>query len=483
MILVIFSILVVLIATLYPFNFSFPDSLSLQLIIVSFDNTSSFGDLVNNILLFMPLGFGFTALLQRKMMKLMSKFLIVILISAGLSSIVEILQVFLPSRTPTPADIVNNTIGGLVGIISFYLWQSQNFIYVLSRVENSRASNSVKTITLLFSGYIFLSFLISIPWQSTSHLSNWSLNYPLLLGNEQTGNRPWQGYISEVHIADRAISKSDVSQFFDSENDLDTIGNSLIASYQLTNKTSYQDRTGQLPELLSQGQLPNIADEKGVALSSSHWLETGTPATFLNRKIRESSEFTIMTTVATADTVQTGPARIISISGSTLHRNFTLGQQETNLDLRIRTPITGANAADLKLSVPSILTDTNPHKIVIAYSKGTIQVYVDKLQNSYSFNLLELIPKGQKIFYYALTFIPLGLSLILLTILAKRKLSFYRFLLPSGILLPSLIVEMILVIDTGKSISLKNILLGIFFTGGTMLILRLRASALVKKQP
>lgn len=53
MILVIFSILVVLIATLYPFNFSFSDSLSLQLIIASFDNTSFFGDLINNKILFM----------------------------------------------------------------------------------------------------------------------------------------------------------------------------------------------------------------------------------------------------------------------------------------------------------------------------------------------------------------------------------------------------------------------------------------------
>ncbi|QDL06659.1 VanZ family protein [Brasilonema octagenarum UFV-E1] len=483
MILVIFSILVVLIATLFPFNFSFPDSLSPQLILASFDNTSSFGDLVNNILLFMPLGFGLTALSQRKMMKLMSVFLIVILISAGLSSIVEFLQVFLPSRTPTPTDIVNNTTGGFVGIICFYLWHSQHFIYIWSRVENSRVGNSITKITLLFSGYILLSFLISILWQNSIELSNWSLNYPLMLGNEQTGNRPWQGYISEMHIADKAIAKSDISRLLNSENDFDTIRNYLIASYQLINNTSYQDRTGQLPELSPQGQLPNIADEKGVALSSSHWLKTRTPATYLNKRIRESSQFTIMTTVATADRVQTGPARILSISSSTLHRNLTLGQQETNLDLRIRTPITGANAADLKFSVPNFFTDTNPHKIVITYSQANIQVYIDKLQNFYSFNLLELVPKEQKIFYYALTFIPLGICLTLLTIRKNKKLSFYRFLLFSGILLPSLIVERILVINTGKSISLKNILLGMFFTGVTMLILRLRASALLKKKP
>lgn len=73
-----------------------------------------------------------------------------------------------------------------------------------------------------------------------------------------------------------------------------------------------------------------------------------------------------------------GPARIISLSSSTSHRNLTLGQQETNLDLRIRTPITGINATDIKLSIPNIFVDNNFHQIVVTYSKATVRVYVDK---------------------------------------------------------------------------------------------------------
>ncbi|MBW4634196.1 MAG: VanZ family protein [Iphinoe sp. HA4291-MV1] len=480
-ILVIISILLVLFATLYPFIFSFPDSLSLPALVDSFDNTSFFKDQVNNILLFTPLGFGFASLLQRIRMKATSQFLIVILVSAGLSSTVEVLQVFLPSRAPTPTDIFNNTIGGLVGLICFYLCNSQSFLYTLMRIENSRTSNSIKKLTLFFLGYILISFLISIAWQHTTNLSNWSLNYPLLIGNEQTGDRPWQGYVSDVFIADRAISKNEVSQVFHHKNYSETIENSLLASYQLIGTKSYRDHTGQLPELLSQGKSPDIEDEKGVALSSSHWLETREPVTFLSKRIRETSQFTIMTTVATANIAQTGPARIISLSGDSLHRNFTLGQQGTNLDLRLRTPMTGANGADTKLTIPGIFADTNLHHIVITYSGATIQVYVDKSQNSYSLNLLELFPKEQKIFYYGLTFIPLGICLALLTTLAKRKLTFNRLLLPSGILLPSLILEGILVSNSGKSISLKNLLLGILFTSGTTLILRWRASMVLRK--
>lgn len=93
-VLVAISVLVVLLATLYPFRFSFPDSFSLEELINSFSNTSSFQDTVNNILLFLPLGFFCSSLLQRHRVKLGLEILIVILASASLSTIVELLQVF-----------------------------------------------------------------------------------------------------------------------------------------------------------------------------------------------------------------------------------------------------------------------------------------------------------------------------------------------------------------------------------------------------
>ncbi|MTJ10213.1 VanZ family protein [Anabaena sp. UHCC 0204] len=474
------SILAILIATLYPFDFYPLDNFSKQTIIASFDNASSFEDLVNNILLFMPLGFSATVCLRKINMQRISKLFTVIFISAGLSVTVEILQMFLPSRSPTPNDIVNNIIGGIVGIICFYILNSQSFISILSSVESSSIKNSFKKITLLFFGYILLPFLILIPWQRTIHLSNWNLTYPLLIGNEQTGDKPWHGYISEVNIADKKFSEQDISGLFNNKNNLNNIKDSLIGSYQLTEKKGYQDQIGKLPELLPQGQSQKIVDEKGIALSSSYWLKTETPAKLLNKRIRKTSQFTIITNLSTADTTQTGPARIISLSSGMLQRNFTLGQQGENLDLRLRTPITGENGTDIRLSIPDIFTTTNSHYIIITYAQGILNVYIDKFSNLLSFNLLELIPLEQKLFYYALTFMPLGICLMFLTIVSKKKVSFSRFLLPIGIFLPSLLVESILIIDTDKSGSWKNILLGIFFTGGTMLILQLRALFLSK---
>ncbi|WP_318670517.1 hypothetical protein [Nostoc flagelliforme] len=236
-----------------------------------------------------------------------------------------------------------------------------------------------------------------------------------------------------------------------------------------------------MPELLWQGQPSDAQEGKGVFLSSSHWLQTASPVTTLSKRISKTSEFTLSTTLATTNLEQFGPARIISISGTSLRRNLTLGQQGNNLDFRLRTPITGENGADLRLNIPNIFTDTKPHHIIITYSRASIKVYVDNLQNLYSLKLLELIPKHQRIFYYGLTFIPLGFCLTILTLLVKRRLILSNLLIYGEIFIPSLILEGILVNESGKNLSLKTLLLGMLFTGGTMLILRAQAAQLKMK--
>ncbi|MGD1912599.1 MAG: VanZ family protein [Rivularia sp. (in: cyanobacteria)] len=474
----IFGILAVLIATLYPFNFSLPDSLSKRELVNSFDNNSFFNDQVNNVLLFLPLGFGLTGLLRRT--KFILQVAAVILASAALSSTVELLQILVPSRTPTPADIFNNSFGGFLGLICFYIWNSKSFKVILQRIENSKASTSIGKITLFFTGYIILIFLISIPWQATTNLSGWNPNFPLIVGNERSIDRGWEGYISELNIANKAFDKNEVKQVFSQSNNFDNLENSLLASYEFTGVAPYEDKTGKQPDLLWRGTLPK--NEKGVFLSPNHWLQTATPVTSLSQSISQSSEFTISTTVATNKIEQTGPARIVSLSNNSYLRNFTLGQEGTDLVFRVRTPLTGANAADVKLEVPNIFTDLKPHQIVITYSKSSLIIYVDNIANIHTLNLLDLLPKEKRFFYYGLTFIPLGLCLALLTTLARRKINFYRLMLPAGILLPSLILEGILVQESGKSISPKNLFLGILFTAGTMLILKARASTVNSEQ-
>ncbi len=466
------SILFILVATLFPFNFSLPDGFSIETILTRFQQTTThLGDQIKNVLLFLPFGFGLMCLLQKTRLRIITKLIVVLLASFSLTCTVEILQVFLPSREPTFADLVNNTLGGLLGFICFYflIFKIINYASLLK----SKKRLSIKQLILIFLLYIAISFIVPIPLQSATSFCNWDLNYPLLLGNEQTGNRPWQGYISEFYITDQAISKEEVSKVFSDQGSV-TEGDSLLAYYQLNGSgDSYPDRTKHLPNLTWRGQPTKAQNEKGVFVSSSHWLETATPVTFLNQRLHKTAEFTIGTTVATANTTQKGPARIISISSNTQERNLTIGQEGSDLIFRLRTPLNGENAQYIRQIVPNIFADTNLHKIVLTYADSVLHVYIDRLQNLHSFNFLEMLPKSDKILYYGLIFITLGSLLGLITPFAQGRLIFY-FMLFGGIVLPSLIVEFTLANSSDRSIKLENILLSILIMVGTILVFKWR---------
>ncbi|AKG20863.1 VanZ family protein [Calothrix sp. 336/3] len=468
------SIVIIIIATIYPFNFYLPNDFSIISTLTHFDNSSFFKDQVNNVLLFMPFGFSVAKVFKQIRIKLVYQVLLVIITSGILSLSVEFVQIFLPSRMPTLMDIVNNTIGGAVGWICFDIWKSQSFLYGLKRIENSRLSQSLNKLILLCLAYIALSCVIAFFWQSTTNLSNWNLNYPLALGNEITGNRAWNGYISELEITDKAVSQYEVAEVFSHQKKKKN--NSLIATYSFTNNPIYQDNN--IPPLLPQGAASKIVDGMGIELNSQQWLKTNAAVTNLNQRIRRTSEFTIDTTIATAALNQTGGKRILSISQDSLHRNLSVLQEGNNLDLRLRTPITGENGSDIKLSVPDVFEDSSPHHIIVTYSRATVRVYIDRLNQSYAFNLLELMPREQKTFYYVQTFIFLGICLALLITLTTRRLIFYRLLLISGILLPSLILEGVLVSHCDKDISIKNLLMGIVLTLVTVLSIRIPAANL-----
>jgi hypothetical protein len=298
--------------------------------------------------------------------------------------------------------------------------------------------------------------------QKANNFSNWNLDYPLILGNECTGDRPWEGYVSEVVFADRVFSPKEIEQIFADRNWWQKIDPSLIGNYQLDSQ-NYSDRTGNLPDLSWQGQPTAISDNRGVFLSDRHWLQTDTPIAPLNQRLQATSQFTVVTTISTANLQQKGPARIISLSDNPGRRNFTLGQQDNDLNLRLRTPINGMNGQYLNTNIDDVLNNTEPHKIVITYANSGLHVYIDSLQNKHSINLLQVLPKEDKIIYYGLIFLPLGLLLSVFVTLAKKR-SLRYILFYAGILLPALILEITLAISSSRSFQFANILLGILTT-------------------
>ncbi len=474
------SLLLVLLMTLFPFNFTHPEGFAFRNITLYFYHPSNFSDFLLNIILFIPFGFSLTYLLSQGKLKWIGTLIILLLASCSLSFTVESLQIFLPLRSSTISDILANSLGGFLGFLGFYLSNLRRFI-------------SPRGLTICFVGYVTLTFLLSIPVPKTTNLNNWDANFPLILGNERTEDRPWEGYISEVYLADQAIPKAEVAQVLSGQIPIAESKDSLVAFYQLRGKGNYQDSVGHLPNLSWQGKQPNLPMRENAFLSSSHWLATEIPASFITEKVHQTSQFTLITTVATANTKQTGPARIISLSGNLHQRNFTLGQEESNLIFRLRTPLTGDNGTRPELIVPGVFADTKPHHLVITYTNSLVQVYVDRVDNSY---YLELIPAKAilsyllpvksynlrilNFLYYSSIFIPLGFLLAFITIMKRRRLSFVILLIFNGVVLPALLLEAILATASGRNINLANFLLSIVIISITMMVVKVTAKLWLK---
>ncbi len=471
------SLLLVLFLTLFPFNFSWQEGFDLREVYQYFYHPSNLGDFLINIFFFIPFGFSLTYLLIEKKIIWHQIAIIVILASFSLSLTVETLQIFLPSRSSSSTDIISNSFGGWLGCLGFYALKSSLF-------NNLKSFLSLKTLTICFISYFCVTFLLSIPLPHTTNFNNWHPDFPLVIGNESTGDRPWQGYISEVYIADRVISKIELVHFFSGKFSFSENQESLVAYYQPRGKDSYSVRAGNLPHLSWQGEKPKQQENSNAFFNSSHWLATSEAAISLTKRLRQTSKFTIITTVATADTNQTGPARIISLSGSRYQRNFTLAQEESHLIFRLRTPITGKNGVHPELILPDVFIDTKPHQLVITYADSLLQVYIDNPQKSY---YLQLTPRTAIMSYffpeaayelkrfthlleYGLIFIPLGFLLAFINLLLKKTFVYQVLLIFVGLFLPTLILEVITTTENHRNINLENMMLSLGIMSITILV-------------
>ena len=479
------SLLFILYATLSPFDFATRVNPGFDFRLVKPD---SFGDLLRNIILFIPFGFGFSCLKFRRNGQVKALLLGVLVVSFGLSTTVEIIQLFLPVRTSMLTDIIANTIGGLLGFLCFRLGKDKitNLVGKLTyKIQNSL---SLPRLIFIFIAYLSLTFLLSAHLQNATNLSNWDSDFPLLLGNEKTAGRPWQGQVSQLSFTSRALSSSEVESVLSQNNPLTGIKDSLVASYQLGGGESYSDEKGNLPNLTWRGAPTNFQNRNGILLNSDHWLETSASAALLTQRIRDTSQFTLIANVATTDTNQTGPARIVSLSAGPLQRNFTLGQEGTNLDFRLRTPLTGINGSKPSLSIPHVFADTSPHKLIITYDGSIVRISLDHLTPSYSLELhpgsrlfWQLLPphsnslsnKICKVFYYGLIFVPLGFILGLIVKLSRLGTYHNRLLIFIGLLSSCGILEVLLSTVSGKFMSLENLLLSLMIMVGGMLLTEL----------
>lgn len=480
------SILLVLGATVYPLDFdadSASDASGWHLHSIGLGQTDAF-DLFVNILLYIPFGLSLSIyLVHVQKIPEKSSLVLVLLLSFVLSYTVETMQIFLPERFPALFDVGMNTLGGVAGFLGQKLWPALNrsFFARMSERYNSVigmfSAYTQKRLPIVLLASVVWSFAVTLFFQQPVQFRNWSSEFPLLIGNEQTGDRQWKGEISEVLLYDQALSNEHVEKIFSGA----VPRQGLIVSYDFTNHlhTEIKDHT---PQLAGKGIREGIQTKRGVSLGQGSWLETVGPAYVLTERLRSTGQFTLSIEAATHDLAQKGPARIISLSKDQLNRNFTLGQWGKELIFRLRTPLTGDNGTNPEMTVARGFSDTDFHKIIVIYDRQAVRIYLDHLKNQ---TIMWLSPQGiplgywheknarnlvlYKLLYYAGIFIPCG---FLLAVFGHQR-SHRGLIYGVGIFLSSLLLEILLVLPAWRESNAGNLFIGMAAITAGVLIFHL----------
>lgn len=476
---VITSVIIILGVTLLPFDFSIPQDLSFRYVFNRFRQTTNEEDLIVNIFFFMPLGLGLAAFWHKKNRLNWLIILTIYLINFSLSLFVEICQLFLISRAPTFTDVVTNSLGGCLGGILFWFLASfqQESLQCFSFLKIFRDPFiQLKSLTVFWLFYFFLMAFLLFNVQDSTKLSNWDSKFPLLVGNEATGDRSWSGQISYLCISKNSFNKEKIAQLIHDNSctslaETSPQSDNFITAYSfLDSQVAYPELTHNLPELEIQETYPVSVKNTAIVLDQKNWLKTKIPALKLTRNLQDSSQFTVLTKIATNNFKQEGPARIISLSQNHLVRNLTIAQWRKDLTLRVRMPLTGINGKKPEIRIRNFFNDSNFHTLAIAYDGLRLRTYVDQVENAHKlylgseaalfWSVFSIIAEKMylnvandhfyHLLYYSLIFAPLGICLGLIAKLLQTRLIGWSIFLIGGLIMPPLIIEAIITSNSNR---------------------------------
>lgn len=288
--------------------------------------SSSLGlwDGIQNLLLYMPLG---VALWRQPPGR-------VALTAGALSLAIEVSQLWGIGRFASPYDVLCNTLGALgAALLCRQLAERRGVRRDRLRVTRGRLVTAVLVAAAILGVW-------SLPSVSSAP-TGWDPAYPVLLGNEVTPDRPWTGEIAWLTLTPVALTPSD----------LRTSTTDAGATYATF-----------APVLLDGGPAQSLP---------------GVVAGGLVRAVTASGQFSVAARIRTDDLTQQGPARIVSFSGDTLHRNFDLGQEKGRLVFRVRTPVSGVNGQRARVVSLPILQPGRYLTVVAAYDGMIARIFVD----------------------------------------------------------------------------------------------------------
>jgi hypothetical protein len=414
----------------------------------------------------------------------------------GLSLIVELAQAFVSFRDPALQDLWCNTLGSVIGA-GIFIASGDRLIRLAARgLLRLRSLARPPMLAAVLTIYTVLMVTAPLLIRRPGDLSVWDTGMMLTVGDHAANDRPWDGFVWEIVLADRAVDAEQAHALAAGASPADLLGESLLCHYVLRGPAPYPELTGKLTALNWMGQRPDeleVSSSGPPHLHSYHWLATGTSIAPAIHRIRSSGELSLAFVAATANTRQYGPARIVTISN---RRGFNLavGQEDSDLTVRLRSAI----RTSPDLHVRDVLADHHAHHIMLTHRNGQIRVYVDGLERG----RVEITPEAKVIWrlyprnwfrlrmeryglgsyaaiYRVLALVPFA-ALLAATLTTSTLPMNHRRTAAAGItVLVAVLLELILGMESACGFQLRNLLMSIvvgFATLAAMEVWRLRSA-------
>ncbi len=160
----------------------------------------------------------------------------------------------------------------------------------------------------------------------------------------------------------------------------------LVALYDFEENTGTvaHDTSGVQPPLDLSWTLPDATPPVhwvggGLAFGGIAQVATAGPATKIIDACKASDEITIEAWLIPANVTQDGPARIVTLSGDTLLRNFTLGQIDSTFEVRLRSSDATLNGLPSTATNNNVVEANKLQHVVFTRSNVTdeVTIYVD----------------------------------------------------------------------------------------------------------
>src|SRR5690606_27853627 len=153
------------------------------------------------------------------------------LVGAGMSFGVEMLQLHLPERDPSLIDLITNTTGALIGGL-LVRWRGEWAMQQLPpRTANEVERPSARLFGTLLARWTARPLVLAGAHLGALSLDDWDPSARLAVGNEISDPREWDGSVTELHFASRALTIDEIARLFAGD-PIDAIaGDDLQASY------------------------------------------------------------------------------------------------------------------------------------------------------------------------------------------------------------------------------------------------------------